>query len=159
MSKQREPSFGSLVGMAIVWFFNSITIGIALLVAIAGNWHIQKLFVIEAIFFAIAGILNILSVTVTRKGKLLKPLRAIAILGNAMFLLLATHVIMYYTAIYMKTIILVLLCLCAAMLNIVSIIHAPTVIFQQDMICPECDYDLRGLRSRGCPECGWGRKN
>lgn len=23
--------------------------------------------------------------------------------------------------------------------------------------CPECDYDLRGQREGGCPECGWSR--
>jgi len=25
------------------------------------------------------------------------------------------------------------------------------------MTCPGCGYDLRGDRSAGCPECGWGR--
>lgn len=24
--------------------------------------------------------------------------------------------------------------------------------------CPECSYDLRGLSSEGCPECGWKRE-
>ncbi len=154
MSNPREPSFVSLIGMALVMFINSAVFGIAILITSMAFFplSISKLITLEAMLFVFVGILNIIAIIGTRKGKLLTILRRTAIAGNAMFLLLGVQAIMNFTIIGM------LLCFGAAAVNIVAIITAPSWKFQQHMICPECDYNLRGLTSRGCPECGWERK-
>lgn len=159
MNKPREPSFGSLIGMAFVWFINSAVFGIALMLASFGQPYIQNLFVLEAILFAFVAILNIIAVTGTRKGKLLTIVRRTAIAGNAMFLLLGVQAIIFNSIFGAFTIIGAMLCFVVATANVVAIFTAPIWKDQQEMFCPECEYDLRGLRTRGCPECGWGRKN
>lgn len=30
---------------------------------------------------------------------------------------------------------------------------------QKPGLCPECSYDLRGLATKGCPECGWEKES
>jgi len=153
VNEQRETYSGSLVGFAFVWFINSAVSGIALFIASLGlSFSLNETLILEAILFVFVGILNIIAVLGTRKGKLLTIVRSTAIAGNAMFIVLGVQAILNYTIIGM------ILCIGAAAANVVAIVTAPSWRHQQDMICPECDYDLRGLRSRGCPECGWERK-
>lgn len=155
MNKLREPSFGSLIGVALVMVINSAVFGIAILITSMAFFplSINKLITLEAVLFVLVSVLNIIAIIGTRKGKLLTIVRRTAIACNAMFILLGVQAIMNYTIIGM------LLCFGVAAVNITAIVTAPTWKDQQDMICPECDYDLRGLKTRGCPECGWGRKN
>lgn len=149
-----------MVGMAIVWLLNCTVIGIALFIASLGSyWYIQNQFVLEAILFIFVGILNTIAVTVLHKGKLLKIVRPAAIASNAMFILLGVQAIMSNTILGALMNVVALLSFSIAAVNVVAIFTAPICMDQQNMICPECDYDLRGLKNRGCPECGWGRKN
>ena len=152
MSKQREPSLGLLLGLAFVVFLNSVVILFsATIFGLSFSSLVQAPGRIEAIFVIITSILNLIAVKVERKSKFLTIVRRTAVAGNAVYLLLAVQ------AIVSDTFIVTLLCFGAAAVNIAGIMFAPTDRYQQDMICPECDYDLRGLKSRGCPECGWGR--
>ncbi|MGI9015053.1 MAG: hypothetical protein ACR2GY_12520 [Phycisphaerales bacterium] len=44
-------------------------------------------------------------------------------------------------------------------LNVVFLVMAARLeLRRRGLICPECNYDLRGSKAPGCPECGWGRK-
>ncbi len=157
MKKQREPSFGLLLGISFVIFLNSVVIVISvLMLGFMSFMHVPGRF--EAIMFIVASILNLIAVSVVGKGKFLTIVRRTAIAGNAMFVLLAFQAIMSDTSIHVTTITIALVCLAIGAANIAGIIIAPTVRYQQDKICPECGYDLRGLRTRGCPECGWERK-
>ena len=108
---------------------------------------------IEAILFIIVAILNLIAVTVVRNSRFLIIVRRVAIVGNALFIFLAFQMIMSDDPTVS------LLCFGAAAANIAGIIYAPIEKNQQNMICPDCDYDLRGLKTRGCPECGWERQN
>ncbi len=132
---------------------NSIVITIsAMMIAFGSTNQVGATGQIEVVLFIIASILNLIAVTVERKGKLLLIVSRTAIFGNSIYLLLAVQVMME------EAYILSLICFVAAAINIAGIIFAPIWKYQQDMICPECDYDLRGLKSRGCPECGWERE-
>ena len=154
MSKQREPSLGLLLGIAFVIFLNSVVIVLSIamfiftfvsFIAASGR--------IEAILFIIVAILNLIAVAVVRKSRFLIIVRRVAIVGNALFIFLAFQMIMSDDPT------MTLLCFGAAAANIAGIMYAPIEQYQLGLICPECDYDLRGLKNRGCPECGWKRKN
>lgn len=154
MNKQREPSFGSLLGIAFVVFLNSVVIVLSIAMFIFTFVSLVAApRLIETILFIIVAILNLIAVTVVRSSRFLIIVRRIAIVGNALFIFLAFQMIMSDDSA------LSLLCFGAAAANIAGIIYAPIEKYQQNMICPECDYDLRGLKNRGCPECGWGREN
>jgi len=42
-------------------------------------------------------------------------------------------------------------------LSIVARIALPQIAEANERVCPECEYDLKGIPEAGCPECGWGR--
>lgn len=153
MNQQRDPSFGLLIGIAFMMTLNNIVIIISALTIVFGSTNqVGATGQIEVVLFFIASILNLIAVTVDRKRKLLLIVRRTAIFGNSIYLLLAVQ------AMIEEAYMLSLICFVAAAINIAGIVFAPIWKYRQDMICPECDYDLRGLTSRGCPECGWERE-
>ena len=151
---QREPSIGLVLGIAFVMFLNIVVIVLAATMLIFSFVSFLAAPArIEAILFIIVAILNLIAVTVVRNSRFLIIVRRTAIAGNSMFVLLAFQVIMSEEPI------VALLCFGAAVVNIAGIMCAPIEKYQQGMICPDCGYNLRGLTTRGCPECGWDRKN
>jgi hypothetical protein len=42
--------------------------------------------------------------------------------------------------------------------GIVALVLCPRFRFTMPGYCPECEFDLRGQKETGCPECGWLRE-
>ena len=104
-----------------------------------------------------SGLMNFLACSLHRRSMLLTGLRTVALVSNASFIVaggllwLTGEITEYY---------LFILSLCLfglAALNSIAIFATRTWHMQDNPICPECGFDLRGVPSRGCPECGWRR--
>ena len=154
MNKPREPSQGVLVGTILLYIINSMVLASSTLVAFfALPSGLGRNAVFGAMLFIIASVLNMSALAVLRKGKLQTIVRSAAIVGNSMFILMAV------LALLQDSIMITMLFFGAAAVNVLTIIFAPNFSYQCGKVCPECEYDLRGLKTRGCPECGWERKS